>query len=316
MIISDLKTPLYLCRIPEILSNSEIRGTCRLAWNDTGRNAFHHDGVHINNIAGNSFDLKLIDRSDVDRRNHVYRCNKSNLPDGCIYTCINVELHSVYQVSLITSRASKLYAVKNMYFRESPMDKRRGNFSFTPPSGSYDYIDLRCSTEDALCFEQHWLTNITIGCYHCDHISLFPITRGVKYNCIVYTLKNNIFLAAFDDFYFNTGKDSLKSHSNDIFLICLDLEPVLYNQSSQINTSSVYLNFTPQSDFTSVTLVCSSHLSMSGSCPSTSATSYNCSTNLTFNGTLGCNYQCTFNTLKSYYGGGYSNTYSLSFRTY
>ncbi|CAF0741187.1 unnamed protein product [Adineta ricciae] len=296
LIISDLKTPLYRCRIPEVLPNNEIHGVCRHAWNDTRRNSFHHDGVHINNITDDSFVLELIDSSHVDPRNHVHQCNRSNLPDGCIYTCLNVELHSIYQVSLITPGVSQLYAVTNMYSRESPMDRRIGNFSFTPPSSSYDYIDLRCSTEDAFCFEQHWLSNITIGCHHCDHISLFPITRGVKYNCIAYTVKNNIFLAASNDFPFETI-----------------LEPVLYNLSSQINASSVYLNFIPQSDFTSVTLVCSSHLSTPGSCPSISTTSYSCSKNLIFNGTLGCDYQCYFKTVKSYYDDRYSNMYILSF---
>ncbi|CAF1019835.1 unnamed protein product [Adineta ricciae] len=269
LIISDLKTPLYRCRIPEVLPNNEIHGVCRHAWNDTRRNSFHHDGVHINNITDDSFVLELIDSSHVDPRNHVHQCNRSNLPDGCIYTCLNVELHSIYQVSLITPGVSQF---------------------------SYDYIDLRCSTEDAFCFEQHWLSNITIGCHHCDHISLFPITRGVKYNCIAYTVKNNIFLAASNDFPFETI-----------------LEPVLYNLSSQINASSVYLNFIPQSDFTSVTLVCSSHLSTPGSCPSISTTSYSCSKNLIFNGTLGCDYQCYFKTVKSYYDDRYSNMYILSF---
>jgi hypothetical protein len=116
----------------------------------------------------------------------------------------------------------------------------------------------------------------------------------------------------------------ISTHVSNIFIIeyylltfYSALEPVLYNGSNVFDRSSIDLNITPQSDYSSIELTCIvDDYTTYPTCLNLTQSFYSCVTRLTLNGVLGCNYSCYFVTKKFNYNDTYSNIYQLTFGEY
>ncbi len=117
--------------------------------------------------------------------------------------------------------------------------------------------------------------------------------------------------------------DGISPHVSNIFTIeyCLSnfylaLEPVLYSGSNTFDSSLINLIITPQSDYSSVQLICTVIDYSTYPCSYLTQSFDYCSINLTLNGVLGCHYSCYFITRKFSYYDVHSNTFTLTFSEY
>jgi hypothetical protein len=98
-----------------------------------------------------------------------------------------------------------------------------------------------------------------------------------------------------------------------LFLIFLALEPIVYKKPGQwFSYSSHFIfNVTPQSDFDYIESFCIIDKNQTFPCLNLTEIHEECLTLLTYNGVLGCNYQCYFMTKKTNYSDEYSNDYLM-----
>ncbi|CAF4878302.1 unnamed protein product [Rotaria sp. Silwood1] len=260
------------------------------------------------------------------KKSLVFRCNEydlsnNTLSNDCTYTCYNLEPGSIYNALLVRlpirivdktddeqdnifqeETLNQVYTtnldkVKNLIFVEDPIDKNKTFIYFNRPYGSYHQISISCYELDQYCLNNNiYLMNTTGNCSHCTFISIFPMLRGMKYKCQAKTIKDNFADKISDEYNFNSS-----------------LEPILYNGLNDFNTSTIYLNVIPQSDFSSIELICIVDDDTTYSCLNLTVATYSCSTSLYFVGIRGCNYKCHFVTKKYNYNNAISNEYRWIF---
>ncbi|CAF1619904.1 unnamed protein product, partial [Adineta ricciae] len=252
----------------------------------------------------------------VDLQYLRFQCDKNNstsalipLPIDCEITCSNLIPGSIYKGSLIRlsmpiadssgdvfeedylnqTYIVDLDQVKNLTVE---IQGNTANISFVRPHGNFDGINLNCTATDQSCSDIP--TNLTASCSNCTSMLMSSIEFGVRYECEAVTIKEG-----FADIY------------SDELTFSTPITRVDFNQStsSVIERNRFKYKVLPQSDFDYFSTICILDAKSGSPCKDIRVNHSQCSTVLTHEAILGCDYHCTIITRKSNYPEQNSNSY-------
>ena len=173
---------------------------------------------------------------------------------------------------------------------------------FNCPRGSYDKIRVDCNAQDqrSLNSSRNLTTNVT-NCSMNTSISISGIVSGVTYECQAFTVKETFTTVNSTTTKFSTREFIINQINNIQIFFYLALKSVLYDGLYSTNNSPILFNVIPQSDFDQIVLTCIIADHQTLPCSDLTLRHDNGSTELKLNGTLGCDYVCSFTTEKENY---------------